>query len=159
MIDLPNDQDIVALFVHRPNEKVVVASSDGKGFVVSEDDVVAHTKNGKQVLNLGKGAEAQACAPVAGDTLAAVGENRKIVIFPLRDLPEMTRGRGVKLQSYKDGGLADVTTFILSDGLSWKTGVGVRTETDIEAYIGKRSQAGRIAMRGFPRNNRFGNYE
>ena len=159
MIDLPNDQDIVALFVHRPNERVVVASSDGKGFVVSEDDVVAHTKNGKQVLNLGKGAEAQACAPVAGDTLAAVGENRKIVIFPLRDLPEMTRGRGVKLQSYKDGGLADVTTFILSDGLSWKTGVGVRTETDIEAYIGKRSQAGRIAMRGFPRNNRFGNYE
>ena len=159
MIDLPNDQDIVALFVHRPNEKVVVASSDGKGFVVSEDDVVAHTKNGKQVLNLGKGAEAQACAPVAGDTLAAVGENRKIVIFPLGDLPEMTRGRGVKLQSYKDGGLADVTTFILSDGLPWKTGVGVRTETDIEAFIGKRSQAGRIAMRGFPRNNRFGNYE
>ena len=159
MIDLPNDQDIVALFVHRPGEKVVVASSDGRGFIVPEDDVIAQTKNGKQVLNVGKGTEAQACALVAGDTLAVVGENRKIIIFPLGELPEMTRGRGVKLQSYKDGGLADLTTFTLKEGLPWKTGAGVRTETDIKAYIGKRSQAGRMAMRGFPRNNRFGNYE
>ena len=159
MIDLPNDQDIVALFVHRPGEKVVVASSDGRGFIVPEDDVIAQTKNGKQVLNVGKGTEAQACALVAGDTLAVVGENRKIIIFPLAELPEMTRGRGVKLQSYKDGGLADLTTFTLKEGLPWKTGAGVRTETDIKAYIGKRSQAGRMAMRGFPRNNRFGNYE
>jgi len=159
MIDLPNDQDIVALFVHRPGEKVVVASSDGRGFIVPEDDVIAQTKNGKQVLNVGKGTEAQACAPVAGDALAVVGENRKIIIFPLGELPEMTRGRGVKLQSYKDGGLADLTTFTLKEGLPWKTGAGVRTETDIKAYIGKRSQAGRMAMRGFPRNNRFGNYE
>jgi len=159
MIDLPNDQDIVALFVHRPGEKVVVASSDGRGFIVPEDDVIAQTKNGKQVLNVGKGTEAQACAPVAGDALAVVGENRKIIIFPLAELPEMTRGRGVKLQSYKDGGLADLTTFTLKEGLPWKTGAGVRTETDIKAYIGKRSQAGRMAMRGFPRNNRFGNYE
>ena len=159
MVDLPNDQDIVALFVHRPGEKVVVASSDGRGFIVAEDDVIAQTKNGKQVLNVGKGAEAQACAPVRGDSIAVVGENRKIVIFPLSELPEMGRGRGVKLQSYKDGGLADVTTFILKEGLPWKTGVGVRKEADIKAYIGKRSQAGRIAMRGFPRNNSFGNYE
>ena len=159
MIDLPNDQDIVALFVHRPGEKVVVASSDGRGFIVPVDDVIAQTKNGKQVLNVGKGTEAQACALVAGDTLAVVGENRKIIIFPLGELPEMTRGRGVKLQSYKDGGLADLTTFTLKEGLPWKTGAGVRTETDIKAYIGKRSQAGRMAMRGFPRNNRFGNYE
>ncbi len=159
MVDLPNDQDIVALFVHRPGEKVVVASSDGRGFIVAEDDVIAQTKNGKQVLNVGKGAEAQACAPVRGDSIAVVGENRKIVIFPLSELPEMGRGRGVKLQSYKDGGLADVTTFVLKEGLPWKTGVGVRKEADIKAYIGKRSQAGRIAMRGFPRNNSFGNYE
>ena len=159
MIDLTNDQDIVALFVHRPGEKVVVASSDGRGFIVPEDDVIAQTKNGKQVLNVGEGTEAQACAPVAGDTLAVVGENRKIIIFSLAELPEMTRGRGVKLQSYKDGGLADLTTFTLKEGLPWKTGAGVRTETDIKAYVGKRSQAGRMAMRGFPRNNRFGNYE
>ena len=159
MVDLPNDQDIVALFVYRPGEKVVVASSDGRGFVVPEDNVIAQTKNGKQVLNVGKGNEAQACAPVTGDTMAVVGDNRKIIIFPLDELPEMTRGRGVKLQSYKDGGLADLTTFIFKEGLPWKTGAGLRTETDIKAYVGKRSQAGRLAMRGFPRNNRFGNYE
>ena len=87
------------------------------------------------------------------------GENRKIILFPLEELPEMTRGRGVKLQSYKDGGLCDVATFTLREGLAWKTGAGVRTETDIKTYIGKRSQAGRVAMRGFPRNGRFGHYE
>ena len=121
MVDLPNDQDIVALFVYRPGEKVVVASSDGRGFVVPEDNVIAQTKNGKQVLNVGKGNEAQACAPVRGDTMAVVGDNRKIIIFPLDELPEMTRGRGVKLQGYKDGGLADLTTFIFKEGLPWKT--------------------------------------
>jgi topoisomerase-4 subunit A len=158
-MDLPNDQDVVALFVHRPGEKVLVASSDGRGFVVSEDDVIAQTKNGKQALKVGKDGEAQACAPVTGDMVAVVGENRKIILFPLEALPEMTRGRGVKLQSYKDGGLCDVSTFALKEGLSWKTGAGVRTETDIKTYIGKRSQAGRLVMRGFPRNGRFGNYE
>jgi topoisomerase-4 subunit A len=159
LMDLPNDQDVVALFVHRPGEKVLVASSDGRGFVVSEDDVIAQTKNGKQALKVGKDGEAQACAPVTGDMVAVVGENRKIILFPLEALPEMTRGRGVKLQSYKDGGLCDVSTFALKEGLSWKTGAGVRTETDIKTYIGKRSQAGRLVMRGFPRNGRFGNYE
>jgi topoisomerase-4 subunit A len=159
MVDLPNDQDIVALFVHRPGEKVLVASSDGRGFVVPEDAVIAQTKNGKQALNVGKGVEAQACAPVSGDMVAVIGENRKIIMFPLEELPEMTRGRGVKLQSYKDGGLCDVSTFTLKEGLSWKTGAGVRTETDIKTYIGKRSQSGRVAMRGFPRNGRFGHYE
>ena len=159
LMDLPNDQDVVALFVHRPGEKVLVASSDGRGFVVPEDDVIAQTKNGKQALKVGKDGEAQACAPVTGDMVAVVGENRKIILFPLEALPEMTRGRGVKLQSYKDGGLCDVSTFALKEGLSWKTGAGVRTETDIKTYIGKRSQAGRLVMRGFPRNGRFGNYE
>jgi topoisomerase-4 subunit A len=159
LMDLPNDQDVVALFVHRPGEKVLVASSDGRGFVVPEDDVIAQTKNGKQALKVGKDGEAQACAPVTGDMVAVVGENRKIILFPLEELPEMTRGRGVKLQSYKDGGLCDVSTFALKGGLSWKTGAGVRTETDIKTYIGKRSQAGRLVMRGFPRNGRFGNYE
>ena len=159
MADLPNDQDIVALFVHRPGSKVLVASHDGRGFIVAEDDAMAQTKNGRQVLNVGKGAEAVACAPVTGDTVAVVGDNRKIILFPISELPEMGRGRGVKLQSYKDGGLSDVTTFTLKEGLPWKTGAGVRVETDIKSYVGKRAQAGRLAMRGFPRNNRFGNYE
>ncbi len=159
MVDLPNDQDIVALFVHRPGEKILVASSDGRGFIVLEDAVIAQTKSGKQALNVGKDGEAQACAPVSGDMVAVIGENRKIILFPLEELPEMTRGRGVKLQSYKDGGLCDVSTFTLKDGLSWKTGAGVRTDTDIKTYLGKRTQAGRVVMRGFPRNGRFGNYE
>ena len=159
MVDLANDQEIVALFVHRPGERVLVASSDGRGFIVPENDVIAQTRNGKQVLNLATGIEAQACGRVVGDMVAVVGENRKIIMFSLDELPEMTRGRGVKLQSYKDGGLRDVSTFSLKEGLTWKTGAGVRTETDIKSYIGKRSQAGRVAMRGFPRNGRFGHYE
>ena len=159
MIDLPDGQDIVALFVHRPGEKLLVASQDGRGFVVAEDGVVAPRRAGKQVLNVGDGVEAASCAPVRGDMVATVGENRRLNIFPLSDLPRMTRGRGVKLQSYRDGGLSDVTTFALADGLSWKTGAGVRTEKVPQEYLGKRAQAGRIAMRGFPRNNRFGNYE
>ena len=158
MVDLPNDQDIVALFVHRSGERLIVASADGRGFVVSEDDVVAQTRNGKQVLHLGKQGEAAACAPVRGDTVAVVGENRKIIAFPLSELPEMSRGRGVKMQSYRDGGLSDVTTFELKQGLPWKTGAGTRTESALEGYLGRRGQAGRIAMRGFPRSNRFGNY-
>ena len=97
--------------------------------------------------------------PARGDSVAVVGENRKIIVFALDELPEMARGRGVKLQSYKDGGLSDVTTFALKDGMPWKTGAGVRTETDLEPYIGKRAQAGRLAMRGFPRNSRFGNFD
>ncbi|MEC7488558.1 MAG: DNA topoisomerase IV subunit A [Pseudomonadota bacterium] len=158
MIDLPNDQDIVAMFVHRKGQNVVLASSDGRGFIAAENDVIAQTKSGKQVLNLAEGGEATACAAVAGDHLAVVGENRKILIFPLSELPIMSRGRGVKLQSYKDGGLSDVTTVLPAEGLGWKTGSGVRKESDIRAYIGKRAQAGRIAMKGFPRNNRFGNW-
>jgi topoisomerase-4 subunit A len=159
IVDLPNDQDIIALFVYREGEKVLVASSDGRGFIVAEDDLIAQTKNGKQALNVGEDVEAQACAPVRGDTVAVVGENRKIICFPLDELPEMSRGRGVKMQSYKDGGLSDVTTFALKEGLTWKTGAGVRVETEIKTFMGKRSQAGRAAMRGFPRNGRFGNYE
>ena len=158
MIDLPDGQDIVALFVHRPGGKLLVASQDGRGFVVAEDGVVAPRRAGKQVLNAGDG-EAAACAPVRGDMVAVVGENRRLIVFPLSELPEMTRGRGVKLQSYRDGGLSDVTTFARDDGLPWRTGAGVRREKVPPEYLGKRAQAGRVAMRGFPRNNRFGNYE
>jgi len=155
MTDLPNDQEIVALMIHKPGRKLLVASSDGRGFVVPEDDVLAQTRAGKQVLNVSGGIEAQACATVEGDSVAVVGENRKLVIFPLDELPEMGRGRGVVLQRYKEGGLSDATTFTLADGLTWRTGDRGRTETDLAAWIGKRAQAGRIAPRGFSKNNRF----
>ncbi len=156
MVDLGNDHDIIGMMVHQPERKLVVASSDGRGFVVPENEVIAQTRTGKQVLNVSGEVEARACADAEGDTLAVVGENHKLILFPLSELPEMTRGRGVKLQSYKDGGLADVKAFTLKDGLSWKSGERTRTETDLKLYIGKRAQAGRLAPRGFPRSNRFG---
>jgi topoisomerase-4 subunit A len=157
MIDLPNDQDLVALFVHRPERKLLVASANGRGFVVSEEEVIAQTKNGKQVLNLAEGEEAAVAAPVEGDSVAVIGENRKLLLFPLEELPEMTRGRGVILQKYKDGGLSDVKTFTLADGLTWSAGAGrTRSETKLTAWIGKRAQAGRLPPNGFPRSNKFG---
>ena len=152
---LGNDDDVVELFVHVPGRKLLVASSDGRGFVVSEDEVVAQTRTGRQVLNVSGGVEARACAAAEGDSVAVVGENHKLIIFPLSELPEMTRGRGVMLQRYRDGGLSDVSVFKLDDGLSWRSGDRTRTETDILAWIGKRAQAGRLAPRGFPRANRF----
>jgi topoisomerase-4 subunit A len=156
LVDLPNDQDIVALRVFRPGQKLVVAAADGRGFVVPEDDIVAQTKNGKQVLNLAAGVEAVACTPVEGDMLAIVGENRKLSIFALEELPEMTRGRGTILQRYKDGGLSDLTTFKRAEGLSWVMGGGrTRTETDLMPWLGKRGAAGRLPPKGFPKSGKF----
>ena len=157
MMGLPNDQDIVAVFVHRPGRKLLVASSDGRGFLVPEDEVVAQTKNGKQVLNPGQGVEAAVCRPVEGDHVAVIGENRKLLVFPLAEVPEMARGRGVILQKYKDGGLSDAKTFNRKDGLSWAAGAGrIRTETDLRDWVGKRAQAGRLPPNGFSRSNKFG---
>jgi topoisomerase IV subunit A len=155
MIDLPNEAEIVGLIKYVAGQKFIVASSDGRGFIVKADDVLAQTKNGKQVLNVGEKARAVAFAPVAGDHIATVGTNRKLLIFPLADLPEMGRGRGVILQKYKDGELSDVKTFVLKDGLVWKSGDRDRTETDLRNWVGARAQAGRIAPNGFARSNRF----
>ena len=155
MIDLGNEHDVVAMTVHDPERKLLVASSDGRGFVVAEKDVAAQTRGGKQVLNVGADAEAAVCTPAIGDSVAVVGDNRKMLIFPLADLPEMTRGRGVMLQRYSSGGLADVVTFELEEGLAWRIGERTRVETDIDDWIGKRAQAGRKVPRGFPRNTRF----
>ncbi|MGB8275453.1 MAG: DNA gyrase C-terminal beta-propeller domain-containing protein, partial [Alphaproteobacteria bacterium] len=155
MIDLGQDQDIVALFVHVPGRKLIVAAHDGRGFVVAEDDVIAQTRGGKQVLNLGAGVEACVCAPAEGDHVAVVGENRKLVIFPLSELPTMARGRGVILQKYREGGLSDLKVFRLSEGLTWTSGERHRHETDLRAWLGKRAQAGRLPPQGFPKTNRF----
>ncbi len=156
MVDMPNEADIIALFIHRPGNRVMVASSAGDGFVVAEADVIAQTRSGKQVLNVKDGARAVLCRPVTGDHVAVVGENRKLLIFPLADLPEMTRGKGVRLQKYKDGGLSDALCFPIELGLSWRDPAGrTRTETDLADWLGKRAGAGRMAPRGFPRDNRF----
>ncbi|WP_366552838.1 DNA topoisomerase IV subunit A [Aquibaculum sediminis] len=159
MVDLPNDQDVVALLVHSPGARLLLASSDGRGFVVAEDDVLAQTKNGKQVLNPGKGGEAAVCRRLTpeDDHVAVVGENRKLLVFPMTELPEMARGRGVMLQRYKDGGLSDARGLRLADGLSWAAAGGrTRTESDLSEWLGRRASAGRMAPRGFPAGNRFG---
>jgi topoisomerase-4 subunit A len=148
--------DPVQIMVQRGGRKFVVAGKDGRGFVVPEDDVIAQTRTGKQVLNVPEGGAASVCAPVEGDMVAVIGENRKLLLFKLAELPEMSRGRGVILQRYKDGALSDLKTFKLADGLSWRSGQGVRVETELRDWIGERGQAGRLPPKGFPRDNRFG---
>jgi len=156
MIDLPNEAEIVTLFTHRPGTRLLVASSAGDGFLVPADEVLAQTRAGKQVLNVRDGVAARVCRVARGDHAAVVGENRKVLVFALDELPEMARGKGVRLQKYKDGGLSDATTFALADGLTWKDPAGrTRTETALDEWMGKRATAGRMAPRGFPRDNRF----
>ncbi len=155
MLDMGEAVEIVTLGVYRPGEKLLVASSDGRGFVVDTDSTLAQTKNGRQVLNVSEGVSAVACVPAVGDTVAVVGENRKLILFPLEELPEMGRGRGVTLQKYKDGGLADVRVFTRKDGLTWKLGENTRTETELRDWMGKRAQAGRLPPKGFPKSGRF----
>ena len=156
LVDLGNDADIVVLGLHRGGRSLLVASSDGRGFLVSEDETLAQTRQGRQVLNLGAGARAAVCVPAEGDTVAVIGENRKLLLFPREQLPAMGRGRGVVLQRYRDGGLVDARVFDLAAGLTWQTGGRVRTETDLDPWRGKRGQSGRLAPKGFPRSGRFG---
>ena len=156
MIDLANDQDVVALFGHRPGQRLLVASSDGRGFIVEEDSVLAEKRTGKQVLNPGKQAEACICVPAEGDSVAVVGDNRRLLLFPAAEVPVLARGRGVILQRYREGGLSDAKMFNKVDGLSWRTGAGVRNEGAAADWHGKRGQTGRVVPRGFPKGNNFG---
>ena len=155
MVGLGNDEDIVALFVHSAERRILVAASDGRGFIVPEEAVVAQTKGGKQVLNVSGKNKALVCTPAEGDSIAVVGDNRKMVIFSIEDVPEMTRGRGITLQRYKDGGLSDAICFVKKEGLTWRTGGKFRTETDLVTWVNKRGNAGRLAPRGFSSKNKF----
>ena len=155
MVELGNDHEAVALFAHRPGRRLLVAASDGRGFFVLEDEVVAQTRTGRQVLNPAQGAEAVVCVEAAGDTVAVVGTNRRLLVFPAGEVPTMTRGRGVILQRYRDAALSDAQVFDGAAGLRWRSGTGVRTETALDQWHGKRGQAGRSAPRGFPAANRF----
>ncbi|MFH1803471.1 MAG: DNA topoisomerase IV subunit A [Pseudomonadota bacterium] len=157
-IDLPQEHDIVEMVVHKPGRKLLVASSAGRGFQVAESEVVAQTRNGKQILNLGDKEEAKFCVPVEKNHVAVLGDNRKLLIYPVDEVLEMTRGRGVILQKYKQGGLADLMLFDLADGLTWTMGGSegrTRTVTDLTEWVGKRAGAGRMPPTGFPRSNRF----
>ena len=158
-LDLEQEADLVAVFPFRGGRKFLVASAAGRGFVVSEDECLANTRKGKQVLNVALPDEARAVAPLEGELVASVGENRKMVIFPLDQVPEMGRGRGVRLQRYKDGGLSDVKAFKRADGLTWIDPAG-RVFTvpmrELADWRGNRADAGRLAPKGFPKINRFG---
>ena len=154
MMDVPADVSLVNI-IKVGKGKLLVASDKGHGLIVDMDSALAQTRSGKQVLNLPLGARAVACCPAEGDHAAVVGQNRRLLIFPLNEIPEMTRGKGVILQRYKDGTLADVKTFSLADGLSWKMGERTRTETDLLAWQGRRGSAGRMPPIGFPRPARF----
>ncbi len=156
MVDLPNEVEVTHILVPKAGAKYLVASSEGDGFIVPAEELIAQTRAGKQVLNLREGMRTLVCCPVTGDHVACVGENRKMLVFALNELPEMARGKGVRLQKFKDGGLADAITFALADGLSWKDPAGrTRTEADLGEWLAKRATAGRMAPRGFPRDNRF----
>ncbi|MGE0221678.1 MAG: DNA topoisomerase IV subunit A [Acetobacteraceae bacterium] len=156
--DMTNEDDVVALFVAMEGTRYLVASSSGRGFVVPAAELLAEKRTGKQVLNLKPGEEAALCIPAEGDHVAIVGENRRLLVFPLDQVPEMARGAGVMLQRYKDGGLADAKVFRLAEGLTWRMGAGdrIRTETNLRDWLGERAQSGRMPPNGFPRNLRFG---
>ncbi|EFH10182.1 DNA topoisomerase IV subunit A [Teichococcus cervicalis] len=156
MVDLTNEDEVVSLFVWRPERKFLVAASDGRGFVVKSEDLTAEKRTGKQVLLVDSPVEAARLIPAEGDTVAIIGENRKLLVFPLEQVPEMVRGRGVTLQGYKDGGMADVKVFSAREGLTWKIGERVRMETDLTTWRGNRAGAGRQPPNGFPKTNRFG---
>ncbi|MFW0776890.1 MAG: DNA topoisomerase IV subunit A [Rickettsiales bacterium] len=156
MIDMENNVDVVDMDVYTEGQKLLLASANGKGFIVESTDVVAQTKNGKQVLNPAAGDKAVACVPADGDHVAVIGENRKLLIFPISQLPPMKKGRGVTLQKYKGGKVSDIKTFDLKEGLSWQLGGKVRLETDLKPWVGNRADAGRLPPTGFPRSNKFG---
>jgi topoisomerase-4 subunit A len=154
MCDMENDQDIVSMFVHQPGRKLLVASSTGRGFIVPEEEVLAQKRGGKQVLNVDPLEEAKVCVPALGDHAAFIGDNRKMVVFKIDEIPEMNRGKGVSLQKFKDGGLNDAIVFVYADGLRDYNG---RTweKSELKEYLGGRAQAGRLVPKGWPKNGKF----
>ena len=156
MVDLENDHTPIGLFVHNPERELLLASSDGYGFRVKEAEIIASTRGGRKTLNVKGDAEAVRCVEIKGDKIAAIGQNRKILIFDIEDLPQMGRGKGVRLQKYKDGGLADITTFSSEEGLSFVDSAGrTNSVVDWSIHQGNRAGAGRMAPRGFSRQGLF----
>ncbi|MEH6725735.1 MAG: DNA topoisomerase IV subunit A [Hyphomicrobiales bacterium] len=159
MVDMEADHDILTIFTHKAGRKRLLSSTEGRGFVVSEDDLVANTRKGKQVLNVSAPHEMVLCPPAVGDWVAIVGQNRKLLVFPMKQIAEMGRGKGVRLQRYKDGTVSDIKVFSSEEGLTWSDTSGRqynRSLEDLAEWVGERAQAGRMAPQGFPRTNKFG---
>ena len=156
LAELTNEDEIVALFVTIEGMKYLIASNTGRGFIVPAAELSAEKRTGKQVLNLKPNEEASLCVPADGDHVAIIGENRRLLVFPLDQIPEMARGSGVILQRYKDGGLSDAKVFPLAEGLTWKLGDRIRTETDLRPWLAERGTSGRLPPNGFPKLPKFG---
>jgi topoisomerase-4 subunit A len=158
MVDLDEGADIVKVWPHKPGSKLLVSSSIGRGFVIGSDDMIANTRKGRQVLNVDAGEVTRLVVAVEGDHVATIGENRKLLVFPVAQIPEMGRGKGVRLQKYKDGGIVDAKTFTLADGLTWldtSSRTWTVTEADLREWIGNRAESGRLPPKGFPKSSRF----
>ena len=155
MLDMTNQDEVTHVFVWSDAHRYLVASSGGRGFVIPAEDLLAEKRTGKQVLNLRPGETARTCVQADGDHVAVVGENRKLLVFPLDQVAELSRGLGVTLQRYKEGGLADLKVFRLADGLTWRSGERTRTETNLREWLGERGRAGRMPPNGFPRSGMF----
>jgi topoisomerase-4 subunit A len=156
LIDLANEDGVVDLFVPDAASKYLIAAAVGRGFIIPGDELNSERKAGKQILSLKPGEELSHCVPAKGDHVAVIGQNRKLLVFPLSELPEMPKGAGVTLQKYKDGGMADVKVFSLALGLTWKLGANTRTEQKLTEWLGARAQAGRLPPNGFPKSGKFG---
>lgn len=155
-VDLPEDADIVTLFVYRPEEKLLVASQNGKGFIVEAHDIIAQTRSGKIILNLAPNDRAALCRPVCGDHVAVIGTNRKMIVFRTDEIPSMARGSGVILQKYAEAKLSDIRFFNLAEGLAFPSGNGIHVERNMELWLSKRASIGKFPPVGFPRSNKFG---
>ena len=155
MCDLDNQQEIVEMLVHEPSRKLLLAADNGKGFIVEEADVLAQTRSGKQVLNTVEGSKANVCVDAKGDHVAVIGTNRKLLVFPLDQIPVMKRGQGVALQKYKGAHLADAKVFAMKEGLSWASGERTRVEENMKPWLGQRAAQGGLPPTGFPRSNKF----
>jgi topoisomerase-4 subunit A len=154
MVDM-EDAEVVELFVHRPGRKLLIAAKSGNAFIVAEDEVVAQTRKGRQIMTVPSDDKAVVCVACEGDSVAVVGTNRKMLVFPLAEVNELNRGRGVRLQRYAEGSLADVTVFTAATGLQWLEGARIRTFTELAEWQGARAQAGKLVPKGFPRTGRF----
>jgi len=158
MADIDESASIVAVWPYVAGTKRLVVASDGNGFIVGEDELLSSTRKGRAVINVSAPATAALIIPAAGDHVAVIGQNRKLLVFPISQLNEMARGKGTRLQRYKDGGVSDGRTFAIADGLTWKDSAG-RTFTvarpELKEWIGNRAEAGRLPPKGFPKSNRF----
>ena len=155
MIDLGNSDNITDMFVFEPGARYLIASDSGRGFVIDENHILAQTRNGRKIMNLADGEITTFCKKITGDMVATIGDNRKLLVFKMEEIPTMARGRGVTLQKYKDGGLSDIQIFNENEGFRYNRSGGIAVETDLLTWLGHRAQVGKLAPFGFPKNNKF----